>query len=340
MASTSHNWLSLFVPALKRHRERVILRPYLGPAPDWGRITFREWDQLLAAATLHWRGALASLEPGDVVGVWHVARLCTPHGPLTRRLRRLTGSRWTDLLHICGVAAAGFVPQLFSAVFTPHVVKALLALGGAEAVVFDADAFPDAPRESALRAWPAPGADALRAIVAEHPTTLETAEADLPAVGERDACAVFHSSGTTSGLPKLIPTSHLLMKTFIEHKFPDCLVSSEYDASSYVYNSLGSLAHVGSFQCFHAAAVHGACTAQASSMAMAPAEMLHMVRACGLNALVQYGTFVAAHIRAARDGDAHVRDALHAFRQILYTGVALPDEDEQWAADEGLSMSV
>ena len=74
-------------------------------------------------------------------------------------------------------------------------------------------------------------------------------------------------------------------------------------------------------------------------MAMAPAEMLRMVHACGLNALVQYGTFVSAHIRAARD-DAAVASALRAFRQILYTGVALPEEDAAWAETQGLNMSV
>ena len=149
---------------------------------------------------------------------------------------RLSGSKWTDLLHVCGVAAAGYVPQLFSTVFTADMVKALLAMSGARAVVFDAAAFPDAPRESGLPAWPAPGADALREVVARHEGALWMEEGELVAVGERDPCAIFHSSGTTAGLPKLIPTSHLLMKGFIEEKFPDCLISSEYDASSYVYN--------------------------------------------------------------------------------------------------------
>ena len=75
-------------------------------------------------------------------------------------------------------------------------------------------------------------------------------------------------------------------------------------------------------------------------MAMAPAEMLRMVHACGLNALVQYGTFVSAHIRAARGGDGAVAAALAGLRQILYTGVALPEEDQAWAEERGLPLSV
>jgi hypothetical protein len=123
-------------------------------------------------------------------------------------------------------------------------------------------------------------------------------------------------------------------------------------------SSLGSLAHIGTFQgtpllnilsidsaeqysseAFHGAAVHGCCTVQASSMAMPPAEMVQMVRTCGLNRLVQYGTFVSAHIRAAQ-ADEDVKRALQGMRQILYTGVALNVEDERWAAENGLRLTV
>ena len=55
-------------------------------------------------------------------------------------------------------------------------------------------------------------------------------------VDERAVAVIFHSSGTTSGLPKLIPSSHLLMKTFITHKFPDCLLHGETDPTLTVLN--------------------------------------------------------------------------------------------------------
>ena len=74
-------------------------------------------------------------------------------------------------------------------------------------------------------------------------------------------------------------------------------------------------------------------------MAMAPDELVHMVRACGLNRLVQYGTFVSAHIRAAQT-DEDVKKALMGLRQILYTGVALGDEEATWAAKNDLRLTV
>jgi hypothetical protein len=74
-------------------------------------------------------------------------------------------------------------------------------------------------------------------------------------------------------------------------------------------------------------------------MAMPPAEMVQMVRTCGLNRLVQYGTFVSAHIRAAQE-DEDVKRALQGMRQILYTGVALNVEDERWAVENGLRLTV
>lgn len=73
-------------------------------------------------------------------------------------------------------------------------------------------------------------------------------------------------------------------------------------------------------------------------MAMGPAELLHMVRTTGLNRLVQYGTFVAAHVRAAM-AEPEVADVLRGMRQVLYTGVALGCEEERWARENGVKLT-
>ena len=147
---------------------------------------------------------------------------------------RLTGKQHTDLLNISSVSAAGYVPQLFSPVFTPDMIRALLTASGARALVFDARAFPDAPAASAIPTTPALDADALRALVVDPQVGLE--EADLPEVEDRQTAVIFHSSGTTCGMPKLIPSSHLLMRTFMTHKFPDCLLDGPHAVASNVFN--------------------------------------------------------------------------------------------------------
>ena len=64
-----------------------------------------------------------------------------------------------------------------------------------------------------------------------------------------------------------------------------------------------------------------------------------MVETCGLNRLVQYGTFISAHIRAPQKYDG-VKKSLQDMRQILYTGVALNPEDEEWAVENDLKLTV
>lgn len=114
------------------------------------------------------------------------------------------------------------------------MVTALLAASSAKGLVYDAGAFPgDAPTAD-LPSAPAIDADALGR---GRDGGLE--EADLRAVRETDTSVIFHSSGTTSGMPKLIPTTHLLMKTFILKKVWDCLFDEEYEASTNVYNRYG-----------------------------------------------------------------------------------------------------
>ncbi|EKM58135.1 uncharacterized protein PHACADRAFT_206972 [Phanerochaete carnosa HHB-10118-sp] len=318
---TANHYLSLLLPALKRFRDKVIIRPFLGGTPPrWGEVTFTQWDLQLATARLHWLKILAGLglQQTDVVGLW------------------LTGKQHTDLLNISSVSAAGYVPQLFSPVFPPDMTRALLALSGARALIYDAHALLDVPASSSIPTVAALDADVLDALAGEPKQGLE--EADLPEVSGRQTAVIFHSSGTTCGMPKLIPTSHILMRVFMTHKFPDCLLDGPHDVSSNVFNSLGSLAHVGTFQAFHGAAAHGCTTVQASSMAMGSTELLHMVRATGLNRLVQYGTFVAAHIRSAM-AEQEVADVLRGMRQVLYTGVALGAEEERWAGENGVKLS-
>ena len=84
---------------------------------------------------------------------------------LTQYHPRLTGRTWTDLLNISSVSAAGYIPQLFSPVFSPDMISSLLVRSGAKALIFDADAFPHIPESSAIPTSPALGADALQRLI-------------------------------------------------------------------------------------------------------------------------------------------------------------------------------
>ena len=70
--STDNHYISLLVPAFKAYADKPIIRPALDETRSWGQVTFREWDQQLAAARLHWIRTLpaSGIQPTDVVGLW------------------------------------------------------------------------------------------------------------------------------------------------------------------------------------------------------------------------------------------------------------------------------
>ena len=90
---------------------------------------------------------------------------------------------------------------------------------------------------------------------------------------------------------------------------------------------------------FMGAVYSGFCTVQSSSMAAPTAELIDMISIGGVNRLVLYASYLSTHIKVAKH-DNHVAQALASCRQILHTGVALPKDDEEWAIQNNLKITV
>lgn len=121
--------------------------------------------------------------------------------------------------------AAGFIPQLFSVVFANReVVWDLLSHSGAKALGFD-HTFLEAVADSPLKSM----------------STIE-----VPEILWSDTAMIVHSSGTTSGMPKLIPATHGWLTAFVQIKYPFTIGQGSMEGEN-VISLLGSLAHVGSF---------------------------------------------------------------------------------------------
>jgi acyl-coenzyme A synthetase/AMP-(fatty) acid ligase len=83
---------------------------------------------------------------------------------------------------------------------------------------------------------------------------------------------------------------------------------------------------------------HGSCTIQPTKIAFSSFELTEMITRCGLNRLYQFATFLATHLRASRK-DPNLLRLLQHLDQVLYSGLALPREDEQWALQQGLRLT-
>ncbi|KAJ7483260.1 putative amp-CoA ligase [Mycena latifolia] len=311
---TTGHFISFLLPVLEERREEVVFKSRVENAPNaWMVATFGDLARHVAYSAAHWQKTLfdVGLAQKDVVGVW------------------LTGRKYEDVVNIMGVSAAGFVPQLFSVVFpNPDVIWDLLSSSGAKALIFDAQF----SSQSASAPVPVFPAALFTAFDSESKTAISIASA-----APTDNALIVHSSGTTSGSPRLIPLRHAWVFAMMDFKYPGALKQGNFDGPD-VTNTIGSLAHVGSFMAFVSAVYAGFTTVQTSSMGMPTTELVDLIKTCGLNRVAMYAPFLSVHIKAAQS-DPAVLSALRSCRQLLHTGVSLNAEDEHWAYENGLPIT-
>lgn len=110
---------------------------------------------------------------------------------------RVKGTSYIDLLHIWGILRAGYIPQMISLRMTsPQVVYELLKEGNAVALLCE-PTFQDILKDSPLPVFPAGDIDSSQ-DTSSLPNVWTPTSAD-------DTTMILHSSGSTSGIPKLVP---------------------------------------------------------------------------------------------------------------------------------------
>jgi acyl-CoA synthetase (AMP-forming)/AMP-acid ligase II len=111
---------------------------------------------------------------------------------------RLPGMTYRDVLIIYGLSRAGYVPQLFSIRLpNPEVVLELLTMAGAKALIYDSQF------QSTTSSFPLP------VHLAIEKGDMTSFKYDLPPIRSTSnpdkLVFIFHTSGSTSGSPKLVP---------------------------------------------------------------------------------------------------------------------------------------
>ena len=109
---------------------------------------------------------------------------------------------YVDVVHIYSMVRAGYVPQLFSLRLpNPDVIFELLAKSNGKALIFDAS-FGSVTSQDSIPTYVAMDVRAEDDIF----------DVSLPPVAEGlngdDILMIFHTSGSTSGRPKLVPCSY------------------------------------------------------------------------------------------------------------------------------------
>lgn len=108
---------------------------------------------------------------------------------------------YVDVLHIYAIVRAGYVPQLFSLRLpNPDVIFELLAKSSGMALIFD-ESFGDVEPQGGVPTYMASDVRAEAVCDVTLPPIAEGTDGD-------ETLMIFHTSGSTSGRPKLVPCSY------------------------------------------------------------------------------------------------------------------------------------
>ncbi|KAF8464314.1 acetyl-CoA synthetase-like protein [Gautieria morchelliformis] len=243
--------------------------------------------------------------------------------------QRLSGLSYSDVVQIYGVSKAGYVPQLFSIKLpNPTVVFELLTKANATALIYDPSF------EANLDNSPVPvyePADVNHVSEISHKPLLPP----QVMISDDEPVFVFHTSGSTSGSPKLVRCSRRWLDNFVHKADQVCKPrdSKKQDVTTW----LGSICHVGQSFMLIGFLHHGACTIQPTQIAFSSEELSDMVDRCGLNRLNQFAPFLEKHLRNSHS-NPKLLNLLQSLDEVIYSGACLGPEEENWASNSGILM--
>ncbi|KAH8835174.1 hypothetical protein DL96DRAFT_1666066 [Flagelloscypha sp. PMI_526] len=282
---TSH--LTLLQSRALSHPTQPIFRlPQLsddGKVVEWGFISYSQFHQDVDRFARYWATTL-SLAPGSVVGLW------------------IGGFTYADVLNIYGISRAGYIPQLFS-----------LRLPNPTVLFIYDTSYTDAVSTILLPKF-LPCSD-LNVSVSD--ITLPS----LEVVDSSRIAFIFHTSGSTSGSPKLVPCTYQWVEAAI-HK--TSIAHAPYNADVQdVAVYMGSMCHIGQACTLLGHMAQASCLIQPTKIAFSSEEL--------------FAAFLSIHLRNARS-DPKLLSMLVALDEVLFAGMPLPTEDETFARANGINL--
>ncbi|KAF8191520.1 acetyl-CoA synthetase-like protein [Mycena galopus ATCC 62051] len=309
----SHFMTSTLV-ALRKYPSRPLLKEYVpsNGSPSWVSVSYETFLHDLERSAAYWVQILGELgvKQNDVVGLW------------------VTGVKYSDLATIYGLARAGFVPEVLNAKMTIPIIRSLFAKTGGKALIFD-------PKFANLVTADIEFLALVNPQLGDLPAASDILP-PLPEVAPTDPALIFHTSGTTSGIPKPIPETHRWIKCQAELLWPRTWQCYP-DGRPLIVNNIGFFSNLGTASSITYLAWSGHCLVQTSKLDFDLDEFLAMLKE-GLNAMFLYAPWFSKLLNIARN-DPTVLAALKGMGQIAYTGAALNPEDEIWATEQEIPVT-
>jgi acyl-CoA synthetase (AMP-forming)/AMP-acid ligase II len=191
-----------------------------GTVVRWNAITFAQFSSDLKLVAKYWSGVLRQqgIPSRSTVGLWYadsfinLAFSMLIIGEFVSY--RISGLTYSDLVHIYAVSKAGYIPQLFS-IRLPcaDVIYELLSKANAKALIYEPSF------QSVISDAPVPAHLALPCGEAMGILALDGEELPDKELALDDPVFYFHSSGSTSGMPKVVPYTYTWLNSAIAKSY-------------------------------------------------------------------------------------------------------------------------
>ncbi|KAK2595018.1 hypothetical protein QQS21_007272 [Conoideocrella luteorostrata] len=280
----------------------------------WKDVTFSQLHKDVETCARYWAHELSSKgwERHSVVGIW------------------LKGTTYSDLLQILGISRAGFTPQLMSIRMpNPLVVYEILHRAGAVALIADRS-FASLLMDSPFPVFFSPDLSArgLDALPELPPLT--------PSLDPDHTMMIFHTSGSTSGSPKLVPLS-VKWIDFAITKTNQVKVPLPSEKQQ-VVSAGGSFCHMASYLLLLAYFDRGGCIIVPTQMPYSSHELQQMVSQCGLTMLNIFTSFLSKFFDESRQ-DPALLITLKGIEDIYCSGLPLSSDAENWAWKQDIRLT-
>lgn len=160
--------------------------------------------------------ALSSVYGKSLLGITH---------PCSVLLSRLRGYTYSDVVTVFAVNRAGFIPQMFGFDLpNTRIVYELLGTYSGKAIIHD-------PAKTMLLRK---SGTTLPCYVAADYTAITDADVadfplpELPVAQPEDFIFIYHTSGSVSGMPKVVPNTNKWLST-IQYKSPGAFCIGDYE---------------------------------------------------------------------------------------------------------------
>lgn len=290
---------------------------------EWKAISYKKFSGDILTQASFWGLILRQhgAEKGSVVSVW------------------IEGMSYADVTLTYGLSRAGYTVELISlSIPSPEAVFDLIRLANSKFLICDSSKrspIQDTETQSKCPVpvhWYSSSDHYYRNIAAgvkpdqEMPKTVEELVKDPKGIA-----FILHTSGSTSGRPKLVPWSWEWLDMTIES------LPGFHELSKGAVSWIGNACHAGQNLSMINVFFHCLSVVQPTRLDFSSDELKDMVKRCNLRMLLQFPSYFAAHVKRART-DPELLQILRDLEGIYLGGMALTEDDLAWCVHKGLPL--